>query len=340
MKIALDVMGGDNAPHSNIIGAKRFLEDNKNASLILVGDQTIINAQLREYNLTDNHRIEIHHASEVVTMNEKNPSKSFKTKPDSSIVQSVKLVKEGKAGAVISAGNTGALLSSSLFILGKINGIKRPTLATHFPTRSGGFILSDVGANTDVKPIHLLQFAVMGSVYSKYIKNIKSAEVGLLNIGAEENKGNALTQAAYSQLKENINGFIGNIEPRYLFDQEIDVVVCDGFAGNVFIKLTEGLSAHLNSWINSKSEIESNRDIASTINKVFDNYNYESHGASPFLGVKGIVLKCHGACSHKSVTNALSLATTLSEKDIITKIEEDLENNPSLSKDSESLNCE
>ena len=255
--------------------------------------------------------------------------------PDSSIVQCVKLVKDEHADAVISAGNTGALLSSALFILGKIKGIKRPTLATHFPTRSGGFILSDVGANTDVKPIHLLQFAVMGSVYSKYIKNSQSIKVGLLNIGVEENKGNALTQAAYSQLKENINGFIGNIEPRYLFDQKIDVVVCDGFSGNVFIKLTEGLSAHLNNWINSKNEIKSRPEIASTIDTVFDNYNYESHGASPFLGVKGIVLKCHGACSDKSVTNALILASTLSEKNIITKIEEDLENNPSLSKDSE-----
>ena len=335
MKIALDVMGGDNAPQSNIVGAKTFLESNKNTSLVLVGDQSIINDQLKKHNLTEHSRIEIHHASEIVTMNEKKPSKAFKSKPDSSIVQSVKLVKDGRADAVISAGNTGALLSSALFILGKIKGIKRPTLATHFPTRSGGFILSDVGANTDVKPIHLLQFAVMGSVYSKYIKNSKSIEIGLLNIGAEENKGNALTQAAYSQLKENINGFIGNIEPRYLFDRKIDVVVCDGFSGNIFIKLTEGLSAHLNSWINSKDEIKSRPDIASTIDTVFDNYNYESHGASPFLGVKGIVLKCHGACSDKSITNALSLASTLSERNIITKIEEDLEQNPSLSKDPE-----
>ena len=335
MKIALDVMGGDNAPDSNILGAKKFLESDKNTSLILVGDKALINPQLIKHNLTNHNRIDIHHASEVVTMNEEKPSKAFKSKPDSSIVQSVKLVKDGLADAVISAGNTGALLSSSLFILGKIKGIKRPTLATHFPTRNGGFILADVGANTDVKPIHLLQFAVMGSVYSKYIKNSSSIEVGLLNIGAEENKGNALTQAAYSQLKENIKGFIGNIEPRYLFDQKIDVVVCDGFSGNVFIKLTEGLSAHLNSWINSKDEISSNPELSSIINKVFDNYNYESHGASPFLGVKGIVLKCHGACSDKSVTNALSLASSLSGKNIISKIEEDLEGNPSLSIDSE-----
>ena len=335
MKIALDVMGGDNAPQSNILGAKTFLDSNKNTSLILVGDKTIINDQLKEHNLSDHSKIDIHHASEVVTMNEKNPSKAFKSKPDSSIVQSVKLVKEGKADAVISAGNTGALLSSALFILGKIKGIKRPTLATYFPTRSGGFILSDVGANIDVKPIHLLQFAVMGSVYSKYVKNSKSIEVGLLNIGAEENKGNALTQSTFSLLKENINGFVGNIEPRYLFDRKIDVVVCDGFAGNIFIKLTEGLSAHLNSWINSKDEIKSNSNLVSTIDKVFDNYNYESHGASPFLGVKGIVLKCHGACSDKSVTSALSLASSLSEGDIVTKIERDLEDNPSLLKDSE-----
>ena len=335
MKIALDVMGGDNAPQSNIIGAKKFLQSNKNTSLILVGDKSIINEQLKENDLFLDNKIEIHHTREIVTMNEERPSMAFKTKPDSSIVQSVKLVKDGIADAVISAGNTGALLSSSLFVLGKIKGIKRPTLATYFPTKNGGFILSDVGANTDVKPIHLLQFAVMASVYSKYVKNSDSIKVGLLNIGSEKNKGNTLTQAAFSHLNENINGFIGNIEPRCLFEKKIDVVVCDGFAGNVFIKLTEGLSSHLKNWITSKDVIKNNPEIVDTIDSIFENYNYESHGASPFLGVKGIVLKCHGACSDKSVTNALNLARTLSEKNIIGKIEEDLESNPSLSLDSE-----
>jgi len=255
---------------------------------------------------------------------------AFKTKPDSSIVQSVKLVKEGRADAVISAGNTAALLSSSLFVLGKIEGIKRPTLATYFPSKRNGFVLSDVGANTDVKPIHLLQFAIMGSVYARHMKKIDSVKVGLLNIGSEKNKGNALTQSSYKHLEQNIKGFIGNIEPRYLFEEDIDVVVCDGFAGNVFLKLTEGLVNHLYNWMNSKDEIKNNPEIVSIIHSIFNNYNYEAHGASPFLGVKGIVLKCHGSCSDKSIESALNLANTLSDKGILRKIENDLETDLSL----------
>ena len=250
MKIALDVMGGDNAPHSNILGAKQFIENNHNSTIILVGDESLIKSQLKKYNLISKN-IEIHHCSESISMSEDKPAMAFKTKPDSSIVQSIKLVKENKADAVISAGNTAALLSTSLFILGKIDQIKRPTLATHFPTRNGGFVLTDVGANTDVKPDHLLQFAIMGSIYAKHIKKTDLINIGLLNIGAEKNKGNILTQKAHQLFEKNIKGFIGNIEPRYVFEKDVDVVVCDGFSGNIIIKLTEGLSVHLYDWINS-----------------------------------------------------------------------------------------
>ena len=159
MKIALDVMGGDNAPQSNILGVKRFLSSNQSTKLFLVGDESIIKEQIKIHGISDLSRIEIHHCTDVVTMDETKPSMAFKTKPDSSIVQSVKLVKEGRADAVISAGNTAALLSSSLFVLGKIEGIKRPTLATYFPSKKNGFVLSDVGANTDVKPIPTAKLA-------------------------------------------------------------------------------------------------------------------------------------------------------------------------------------
>ena len=323
MKIALDVMGGDNAPHSNILGAKQFIENNHNCTIILVGDESLIKNQLQKYNLISKN-IEIHHCSESISMSEDKPAMAFKTKPDSSIVQSIKLVKENKADAVISAGNTAALLSTSLFILGKIDQIKRPTLATHFPTRNGGFVLTDVGANTDVKPDHLLQFAIMGSIYAKHIKKTDLTNIGLLNIGAEKNKGNILTQKAHQLFEKNIKGFIGNIEPRYVFEKDVDVVVCDGFSGNIMIKLTEGLSGHLYDWINSTNELEKHTNIRNTLHPIFNNYNYESHGASPFLGVKGIVLKCHGASSQKSIDSALSLANTLSKKNIIEKIEKDL----------------
>ena len=330
MKIALDVMGGDNAPQSNILGVKRFLNTNQSTKLLLVGDESTIKEQIKIHEIKDLDRVEIHHCTDIVTMNEPKPSMAFKTKPDSSIVQSVKLVKEGLADAVVSAGNTAALLSSSLFVLGKIEGIKRPTLATYFPSRKDGFVLSDVGANTDVKPIHLLQFAIMGSIYAKQMKKIDDVKVALLNIGSEKNKGNALSQSSYKHLEENINGFIGNIEPRYLFERDVDVVVCDGFAGNIALKLIEGLTSHLYSWMNSKDEISSNPEIMNTIHSIFNNYNYEAHGASPFLGVKGIVLKCHGACSEKSIESALNLANTFSNKDLPAKIEKDLKANLSL----------
>ena len=297
MIIALDVMGGDNAPKSNILGAKKFLNSNPNVKVILVGHESIIKDQLKIHDFDDLSRIEIYHSPEIITMDEPKPSMVFKTRPNSSIVQAVKLVKDGLADAIISAGNTAALLSSSLFILGKIEGIKRPTLATYFPSRKGGFVLSDVGANMDVKPIHILQFAAMASIYAKNIKKIDSVKVGLLNIGSEKN---------------------------------IDVVVCDGFAGNVILKLTEGLVSHLNKWMNSKKEIKNNPEVMNIVNSIFNNYNYEAHGASPFLGVKGIVLKCHGACSDKSIESALNLAHTFSSKDLLSKIENDLEKDLSL----------
>ena len=330
MKIALDAMGGDNAPKSNILGVKKFLNSNSNVRVILVGDESLIKEQLKINKINDLSKIEIYHSPETIAMDEPKPSMVFKTKPNSSIVQAIKLVKDGRADAIISAGNTAALLSSSLFILGKIEGIKRPTLATYFPSMEGGVVLSDAGANMDVKPIHLLQFAAMASIYAKNIKKIDSVKVGLLNIGSEKNKGNTLTQSSFKHLENNIKGFIGNIEPRYLFEKNIDVVVCDGFAGNVILKLTEGLITHLHKWMSSKYEIRDNPEVMNTMNSIFNNYNYEAHGASPFLGVKGIVLKCHGACSEASIESALNLAYTFSSKDLLSKIENDLENDLSL----------
>ena len=332
MKIALDVMGGDNAPKSNILGVKKFLKNNPtlDIEIILVGDKSLINEQLKINNMSDENKIEVYHASDIISMDEPKPSLAFKNKPDSSIVKCIQLVKDQKADAVISAGNTAALLSSSLFVLGKIEGIKRPTLASYFPSKKGGFVLSDVGANTDVKPFHILQFAIMASVYAKYIKKIDSPKVGLLNIGTEKNKGNNLTQSSFEFLEKNIEGFVGNIEPRYIFDKNIDVVLCDGFTGNVILKLTEGLIKYFQDWMSSNEIIKNNTEILDIINSILDNYNYEEHGASPFLGVKGIVLKCHGACSEVSIENSLKIAHVFCKEQLIMKIQNDLMNNASL----------
>jgi len=332
MKIALDVMGGDNAPTSNILGVKRFLDNNStlDIKIILVGDESIISEELKIHNMGDSDSISIYHAPDSIAMDEPKPALVFKNKPNSSIVRCINLVKEQKADAVISAGNTAALLSSSLFLLGKIEGIKRPTLASYFPSRKGGFVLSDVGANADVKPIHILQFAAMASVYARYIKNINSVKIGLLNIGTEKNKGNALTQACFDYLEKNIEGFVGNIEPRYIFNKNIDVVVCDGFTGNVVLKLTEGLTSYFQNWITTDNIIKNDSKVVNAVNSIFDNYNYEEHGASPFLGVKGIVLKCHGACSEISIENSINIAHMFSKENLIMKIQNELSNNKNL----------
>ena len=329
MKIALDVMGGDNAPSSNILGVKRFLNNNppSDIKIILVGDESLISEQLKANDMASSKHIKIHHAPDLITMDESKPALAFKNKPNSSIVRSINLVKEKQADAVISAGNTAALLASSLFVLGKIEGIKRPTLASYFPSKTGGFVLSDVGANAEVKPMHILQFAIMASIYAKHIKNTNSAKVGLLNIGAEKNKGNTLAQTSFDFLDKNIDGFVGNIEPRYIFNKDIDVVVCDGFTGNVVLKLTEGLISYFQDWITTDNAIKNDSKAVNAVNTIFNNYNYEEHGASPFLGVNGIVLKCHGSCSEISIDNSLNIAYLFAKEKLIHKIENELSEN-------------
>ena len=327
MKIALDVMGGDNAPQSNILGAKHFIEsiDDPEVKVILCGPESIIKEEMAKLGLQNiENNIEICNAGDIVEMNEEKPAYAFKNKPNSSLVRAVQLVKNNKADAVISAGNTAALLSSSLFILGKIEGIKRPALATHIPNKKNGFILCDVGANTDVKPAHLIQFAIMSSDYVKYIQKIDSPKVALLNIGSERNKGNKLTTETYPLMEKNIENFIGNIETRDLLNGDADVVICDGFTGNSVLKMLEGLISYFYKTLNSNTKIQNSDEITDTVDAIFNKFNYEEHGASPFLGVKGIVLKCHGSCSEISIKNACHSAKDFCDSKIINKMEEDL----------------
>ena len=334
MKIALDIMGGDNSPLSNIIGSKLFLDNNSssNTNIIFVGNKTLIEDEIKKNQITlDYKRIEFVHTDEVIEMNEEKPSQVFKNKPNSSIVKSIQLVKDNEADAIVSAGNTAALLSSALFVLGKIEGIKRPALATYIPTMKDGFVLCDIGANTDVKPMHLVQFSIMASEYVKYIKNINSPKIGLLNIGGEKNKGNQLTINTFEILNKSMSGFIGNIEPRYIFDGKADVVVCDGFTGNVMIKLIEGIIGHVNTWMKSLYKPINEEDTTfKLMSEIFHHYNYEEHGGSPFLGVKGIVLKSHGASSEISIKNSLLSAELFYKNNIIEKIQQDLIDNSSL----------
>ena len=241
MKIALDIMSGDHAPISNINGAIDFINNSKskNTKIILYGNENIIKNNLKLINRYNN-RLSYKITKSIVNMKDK-PSFAFKHKRDSSLITIIDDLNNKNVNAAISAGNTGALLTSSLLILGKIKGIKRPALTPFIPIKNSGFILCDAGANVNVKPIHLLQFAMMSTAYLQHLFCISNPRVALLNIGSEPNKGNNLTIEAHTLLKNNIPNFIGNIESRNLFDNKADIVLCDGFTGNITLKLIEGL---------------------------------------------------------------------------------------------------
>ena len=326
MKIALDVLGGDNAPMANIKGAINYLKDNDN-ELILVGNKKIIEAQLIDVpNISS--RISIMHTNENIEMNARS-SRIFKDQPNSSLVKSIKLLKDGKADAIVSAGNTGALLTTSLFLIGKIPGIKRPALAPLIPTKKSNFILCDVGANANSKPQHLIQFALMAAAYMEHLEGRKKPKIALLNIGKEKNKGNDLTTSTYPLLEKHIENFIGNIESRHLLENDADVVICDGFTGNIVLKLTEGVIAHLLNWIQEIYHTHTNdanlsSEFLSILKEIQNSLDPEEYGASPLLGINGIVMKCHGSSTARGIKNSLISAETAVKENLITNISKSL----------------
>ena len=301
-------MGGDNAPLSNIKGSIDFLKEVKDKSIQIyfVGQKSnIISHESHFIEYKD--QISIIDCQDIIKSDERS-AKFHKTRPDSSLVRAINLIKDNHADAVISAGNTGALLTTSLFLVGKIPGISRPALAPFIPTQKGGFLLCDAGANVNVKPKHLLEFSIMCQIYLEQIYNISNPKVGLLNIGTEPLKGNDLTIEAFSLLNDNICDFYGNIEPRYIFDGYVDIVVCDGFTGNLILKTIEGLIK--NTFERLSSNIKSNilSRLASPLMKpAFENLksslDYEEYGGTSILGINGIVYKAHGSSSSKGIKN-------------------------------------
>jgi len=326
MKIAIDVMGGDNFPSANIDGVFDYLESTKSKDIhfILVGNKSLIKKYLNNKSLPDK-SITIVNTTDIIDNTDK-PSRVFKTKPDSSLVKCINLLKTNEVDAVISSGNTGALLATSLFLLGTIHNIKRPALAPYIPSKNNGFILCDAGANVDTKPEHLVQFAMMSKAYLENVENINNPKIGLLNIGKEPNKGNELTKQTYELLKSNFSNFIGNIEPRYILDEDVDILICDGFTGNIVLKLTEGIFHNIFKFINTPSKtnkisIQKN----SLINNLENKFDYEEHGGTPILGIKKIVIKCHGSSSKKSIEKSIETAQILYKKKVIDVIEKNLE---------------
>ncbi|MFV3013295.1 phosphate acyltransferase PlsX [Clostridium botulinum] len=329
MIIAVDGMGGDFAPELVVEGCIQAVEEYEGIHIIITGKKELIKNELdkREYK---GNKIEILNAEEVISTNEA-PVKAIRRKKDSSMVKALELVKEGKAQAVISAGSTGALMAGATFVLGRIKGINRVCLAPLLPGAKAPFMIADAGANVDCKAEYLVQFAMMGKVYFESVLGVKSPTVGLVNIGAEEEKGNELTKAAYKLLKDTDFNFIGNIEPRDIPRGEVNIAVCDGFIGNTVLKTYEGVASNLFSMLKDEMMASTRGKIGGALLKpVFKDFkkkfDYTEYGGSPFLGAKGICIKAHGSSDAKAFKNAIRQAKICYDKKIIEEIENNLGN--------------
>lgn len=328
IRIAVDAMGGDYAPVEVVHGAINAIKDHSNISVILVGDSAAIKKELAQYEY-DQEQIEIVHTTEVITCEEA-PVEAIRRKKDSSLIVALKMVKKGQADAVISAGSTGAVLVGGQVIAGKIPGIKRAPLATVIPTLKGVSLLIDCGANVDARADHLVQFAQMGSIYMERVLGVKNPKVSLVNIGAEEAKGNALVKEVYPKLKElDTIHFAGNIEPRDIFYGETNVVLCEAFVGNVILKLAEGLSGALISAIKDGMMSSTRSKIGGALVKpalkeTLKMFDASEYGGAPLLGLNGLVVKMHGNSKAKEVRVAIGQCVTFMEQGINEKIREQL----------------
>ena len=309
MKIGIDMMGGDFAPLEAVKGIQQYREDGS-AHLVLVGDEEKISRVLADHPLPES-SFTIVHAPQVIGMHE-HPTRALKEKQQSSIAIGFHLLSTGKTDAFISAGNTGAMLVGSLYSLKTLEGVLRPTISTIIPKENGHTgLLLDVGLNSDCKPEHLNQFAIMGSVYARNILGIENPRVALLNIGEEEGKGNLLAQATYPLLKENRHiHFTGNVEGRDVLMDKADVMVCDGFTGNIILKMAESLF-----------DITNEKGIH---HEYLERFNFENYGGTPVLGISRPVIIGHGISKGKAFKNMISLAQKMIEKDIMQKLSAEL----------------
>ena len=302
-------MGGDYGCGVVIEGARLALQANKKISaLYLVGDQAAIHAALPQRGFRD-HRVRVVHASEVVTMDDK-PANAVRKKKDSSIARAAELVQEGRADAVVSLGNTGGLFAAATLKIGRLPGVDRGCIATVIPRQDNEFVLLDAGANIECKPIHLAHFAVMGSIYSREVLGRKKPRVGILSIGTEDSKGNELTLEAFKLCQRLNIHFIGNIEGHDLFKDHVDVVVCDGFVGNIVLKTCESLAVAMFSMLKREFMRNPKRQIGAYLAQnafqvIRRRMDPEVHGGAPLLGFKGIVFKAHGSARERAVASAL-----------------------------------
>lgn len=329
MRIVIDAMGGDNAPAALVKGALQARNE-YGIDITLVGDREKIIDVLKSEN-TDESQFKIVNTTEVIDNNE-SPTMAIRRKKDSSMVVGMKLVKEGKGDAFISAGSTGAILAGGIFVVGRIKGIDRPALAPIVPGKKGPFMLIDVGANAECKTHNLLQFAVMGDIYSKKVLGKDNPKIGLVNIGSEEEKGTEFTKETYNLLKESNLNFIGNIEGREISEGEVDVVVTDGFTGNVILKVFEGVTQTIFDVLKSEIMSSTRTKLGGVLLKpVFRSfkkkYDYTEHGGAILLGLNGAVIKAHGSSNPKAVKNAIRQAIQCVKGGVVEEIRQEIEKN-------------
>jgi glycerol-3-phosphate acyltransferase PlsX len=325
LRIVLDAMGTDRAPADDVLGAVQAIKQTSDTfSVVLVGDEKRIEAELAKFPDADRSRLEIRHAPTVIAMGEE-PAQAVRSKRDSSLVVGVTMQKEDEADAFVSAGNTGAVMAASTFILGRAPGVNRPTIASQFPAEEGFTIVADVGANVDTKPRNLLEFAVMTEIYAREIFGIENPTVGLLNVGEEEGKGETRVAEAFGLLRESSLNFVGNVEGRDILKGSVDVVVCDGFVGNVLLKFAESVTGLLKAKLMEYAGRSIGNKIMaglarSTLRGVFREMNYEEYGGVPLLGVNGVSIIGHGGSSPKAIRNMILKAEEMVRKEVDSKI--------------------
>jgi glycerol-3-phosphate acyltransferase PlsX len=325
MKLAIDAMGGDHAPKEIVLGAMKAVEAYSDIHITLFGDGQKIKASLKDHD-----RITIVHTDEVILGTDE-PVRAVRRKKNASMVLAAQQVADGKADACISAGNTGALMAAGLFVIGRIEGIERPALTPTLPTIGGeGFLLLDVGANSDARPEHLLQYAIMGSIYAEKVRGIKNPRVGLLNIGTEEKKGNDLTKQAFGLLKTANLNFIGNVESRDLLEGVADVIVTDGFTGNMVLKTLEGTALSVFKMVKAALTSSLKNKLAAAVlkpelYKLKNKMDYSEYGGAGLFGLKAPVIKAHGSSDAQAVFSAIRQARVMVEKNVTGLIRDSIE---------------
>lgn len=334
MRIALDVMGGDHGPVPVVAGALEAAKALPTLVLTIVGDRTQIEPLLKDLPDELNSRISIHHASQVLTM-EDHPLMGLRKKPDCSILRAWQLLAEHKVDAIVSPGNTGAVVAAGLRLKKFLKHVQRPGIATVMPTMKGPCVMIDVGANAAPKAKHLFQYGVMGAIYAKQICNKEAPTIGLMNIGSESAKGHDLAKETYEMFKAShlADRFVGNIEGRDIHAGAVDVVVCDGFVGNVIIKVCEGLFDFVmkmtGQTLSTALDTEKMKGLGA-LKALAEKYDYSSFGGAPLLGVDGICIICHGSSKERAIKNALLLAAKEIESGLNQHIVNELEADPAL----------